>query len=244
MMDFFADNRVWEIWVNGVAQSTMPNGAGVLPQFYPALPPTQYEALGYTDGQQVHIDLDNSWRRCGNEIVVHVMSAPPNVGFLAQNAVKFEPSDDDCDCDCHCRNAAFPEIRPCITATWGDSPCDCMETDDFEVVCVTVCNCYANVTMSNLTIGQILVTDMSGHPVGNLPDGTPSVQVVPSGPMCFGDIGPCEEDGRPSCVSRELVVRTRGAKGGNYRLVFDGVCFDVCHEYQSKQCFVLNLCPD
>lgn len=244
LMDFYADNRVWEIWVNGVAQSTKPNGAGVLPQFFPALPSTQHEAPGYKEGQQVHINLNNSWRRCENEIIVHVMSAPPNIGFLAQNAVEIEASGDDCECDCKCTNAEFPDIGPCISASWGDSPCDCMETDDFEVVCVTVCNCYANVTMSNVTIGQILVTDMSGHPVAALPDGTPSVQVVPSGPICFGDIGPCEEDGHPACVSRELVVYTRGAIGQDYRLMFDGVCFEVCRQYQSTHCFILSLCQD
>ncbi len=113
-----------------------------------------------------------------------------------------------------------------------------------EALCVTVCNCYSNVTFSDLTICQIQVTDMGGNPVPNLPDGTPSVQVIPSGPICFGDIGPCTDKNHPGCVSREIVLRTRGAKGGNYRLTFNGICFDVCHHFQSEQCFTVNLCQD
>jgi hypothetical protein len=126
---------------------------------------------------------------------------------------------------------------------WGNSKCDCLETDDVEVLCITVCNCYSNVLFEDLMIGQIIVTDANGRPVPALPDGTPSVQLIPSGPICFGDIGPCIE-GRPNCVSREIVLYTRGAIGGAYRLLFRGVCFKVCHEYQSEQCFLMKLCQD
>jgi hypothetical protein len=147
-------------------------------------------------------------------------------------------------CDCRCEPAAFPELRPCISVAWGDSPCDCLETDDVEVLCVTVCNCYSNVTFHDLSIGRVRVTDAAGQPAPLLPDGTPSVQVVPSGPICFGDVGPCREDGRPGCVSRELVLYTRGAVGKEYRLSFEGVCFTVRHAYQDEQCFALPLCQD
>jgi hypothetical protein len=138
----------------------------------------------------------------------------------------------------------FPAIKPCISVSWGDSVCDCLETDDVEVLCITVCNCYANVTFTNFTIGQILVTDLAGNPVATLPDGTPSVQVFPTGPICFGNIGPCEGRDHPSCVSRELVLYTRGAVGKSYKLIFRGICFNVCHQYQSWQCFTMKLCQD
>ncbi|HST22250.1 MAG TPA: hypothetical protein VLR90_14090, partial [Blastocatellia bacterium] len=85
-MDFYADNRVWEIYVNGVPQSTQSNGSSILPQFFPGLGQNEYEAPGYHSGNAVHIKLDNSWQRCENEIIVHVMSAPGAIGFLAQNA--------------------------------------------------------------------------------------------------------------------------------------------------------------
>lgn len=148
------------------------------------------------------------------------------------------------DCHCDCVAVKLPDIKPCISVTWGDSKCDCMETDDVEVLCITVCNCYSNVTFNSLTIGQIRITDMAGNPVPILPDGTPSVQVIPSGPICFGDIGPCKGKNQPGCASRELVVYTRGAVGKDYRLSFEGVCFTVSHQFQSKQCFIVKLCQD
>lgn len=148
------------------------------------------------------------------------------------------------DCNCDCVALQLPDVKPCISVAWGDSQCDCMETDDVEVLCVTVCNCYSNVTFSDLVIGHIQITDMAGNPVPTLPDGTPSVQVVPSGPICFGDIGPCEGRNKPSCVSRELVLYTRGAVGKDYKLSFEGVCFTVCQNFQAEECFVVKLCQD
>jgi hypothetical protein len=144
---------------------------------------------------------------------------------------------------CVCDPVTFPEIKPCISVKWGDSKCDCLETNDVEVLCITVCNCYANVTFNNLSIGHIQISNMDGSPVPALPDGTPSVQLLPSGPICFGNIKPCW-DGKPSCVSRELVLYTRGAVGRDYLLSFEGVCFTVSHEFQSEQCFVVKLCQD
>lgn len=232
-MDFFADDQVSEIYVNGVKQSTLPNGMGILP------------GGGYKAEWGAHITLDNSWRRCENEIIVHVWSsggAP--MGLLVQNAVEVKPDENGCDCPCDCDEVEVPNIHPCISVKWGESACDCLETDDVEVLCITICNCYSNVTFTNLSIGQILVTDMSGNPVPNLPDGTPSIQVIPSGPICFGDIEPCRDKEHPTCVSRELVLYTRGAVGGNYRLAFNAVCFNVCHQYQSEQCFTMKLCQD
>ena len=151
---------------------------------------------------------------------------------------------DNGDCHCDCVAIRLPDIKPCIAIKWGDSQCDCIETDDVEVLCITVCNCYSNVIFNNLTIGHIQITDMAGNPVPILPDGTPSVRVIPSGPICFGDIGPCKGHNRPGCVSRELVLYTRGAIGQDYRLSFEGVCFSVSHQFQSKQCFIVKLCQD
>jgi hypothetical protein len=160
------------------------------------------------------------------------------------------------DCDCpdsnakdeggyhyECVPATLPDLNPIISVKWGDSKCDGFETDDFEVLCITVCNSYCNVTFNDFTITHIKITDMAGNPVPCLPDGTPSVQVVPSGPICFGDIGPCEHD-RPSCISREFAVNTCGAIGQCYLLTFEGVCFTVSYELQSKHCFVVKLCQD
>jgi hypothetical protein len=148
------------------------------------------------------------------------------------------------DCKCNCVELKLPEIKPCISVSWGDSQCDCIETDDVEILCITVCNCYSNVTFTDLSIGHIQVTDMNGNPVPTLPDGTPSVRFIPSGPICFGDIGPCKGRNNPGCVSRELVLYTRGAIGKDYRLSLEGVCFTVIHHLQVEQCFIVKLCQD
>ena len=152
------------------------------------------------------------------------------------------PSKGGCQCDCVA--VQLPNLLPCISVAWGDSKCDCLETDDVEILCVTVCNCYSNVTFTDLTISRIQITDMAGNSVPLLPDGTPSLQVIPSGPICFGDIGPCKGKNQPNCVSRELVLHTRGAIGKDYRLSFEGVCFNVSHHFQTEQCFVVPLCED
>lgn len=146
------------------------------------------------------------------------------------------------DCDCECAPAKLPDVQPCVSVRWGDRHSDCMNADDIEIACVTICNCYSNVTFHDLTIARIAVTDSAGNPVELLPDGDPSLQVLPTGPICFGDIPPCTEGDRPSCVSRELIIDARGAAGKNYRLSFEGICFTVSHHVQTEQCFVLPLC--
>ena len=143
----------------------------------------------------------------------------------------------------HCKHAPHPELHPCITVTWGDSKCDCLETDDLERFCITICNCYDNVTFEGVTLVQIVITKADGTKPDVLPDGSPSVEAIPRGPICFGDIGPCSH-GRPTCVSREFVLSTRGAKGGPYKLWLGPVCFKVTYQFAEKACFDLTLCAD
>lgn len=140
-----------------------------------------------------------------------------------------------------CTEIKLPEITPCISIAWGDSDCDCIETDDFEVLCITVCNCYSNVTFNDFSIGYVFPVDESGQPVPVLPDGTPSVEVHPIGPICFGDIGPCK-DNKATCKSREIVLSTRGAKDGKYNLRIGSICFTVSHHFREDRCFVFELC--
>jgi hypothetical protein len=142
-----------------------------------------------------------------------------------------------------CRAVKAPNLEPCISVSWGDSKCDCFETDDTEIVCVTVCNCYSNISFSNFRIAGLFVTMLDGSAVPLLPDGTPSVQIVPMGPVCFGDIPPCRDD-QAGCISREFVVRTRGARGGKYQLQLIGICYDVCFHSNNRDSFVLTLCSD
>lgn len=144
-------------------------------------------------------------------------------------------------CGNHCQTVEFPEIKPCISVAWGDSDCDCLETDDYEVLYVTVCNCFSNVTFGQFSIAKLIVTNDDGSPVAILPDGTDSVEVRPRGPICFGDIGPCV-DGKPTCKSREFVLYTRGAKKGKYKLKFEGICFQIVYGASTESCFEFELC--
>ncbi|HIO92863.1 MAG TPA: hypothetical protein EYG68_08500 [Leucothrix mucor] len=150
-------------------------------------------------------------------------------------------SDAACNCGKGCVEIETPEIKPCISISWGDSDCDCLETDDFEILCISVCNCYSNIAFSDFTINMIEITNSDGKAIANLPDGTPSVQAVPIGPFCFGTIPPCE-DGEASCVSREFVINTRGAKDGDYKVQLHGVCFNVSFDYHQETCLQFTLC--
>lgn len=140
-----------------------------------------------------------------------------------------------------CKEIKVPDIHPCVSVTWGDGKCDSLETDDYEVMSISICNCYSNVTFSGLTIGYIYVTDSKGKIVPVLPDGSLSVEAVPIGPVCFGDIGPCK-DGEANCVTREFVLHSRGAKAGKYKLNIGSICYDVTHHYRDEACFEFELC--
>jgi hypothetical protein len=137
-----------------------------------------------------------------------------------------------------CRPIDLPKIAPWTSIRWGDSQCDCIEGDDTEVMHLTVCNPYRNLTLSNLTVHQLVVVDMNGNPPPLLPDGSPSIQLVPIGPYCFDDLEPC------TCVTRQFVLRLRGAVPGPYRILVKGICFDACFHGDEEDCFVFNVCKD
>ena len=127
-----------------------------------------------------------------------------------------------------CQTIKEPEIVPCFRLRWGDGPKDHLETDDTEVLCLTVCNPYSNVTLKDFTV-QLGVADANGQAVKNQADGTPSVIIKPSFMICFGDIPPCDpsKPDKPSCVSREVVMINRGAVAGKYK-IFLAYCFEAC----------------
>lgn len=219
-MDFYADNAVQEIFVNGISQS----GYGtVLPQSS-----SPYSHRGFDSGKQVSISLENDWKHCENEIVVHVKSGPSYIGFLAQNSAM-------------CLEADIPKLSPVIELLWGDSNCDCIETDDYEVFYIAVRNPYNNVNFSNFRIGKIRVVDKKGKLVAVLPDGTDSVELVPVGPYCFGNIDACSSK-RDNSVFRQFVLNNRGAKSGDYKILLEGICFEVSTAYSQKQCLAIDLC--
>lgn len=145
-------------------------------------------------------------------------------------------------CGHACIELEMPEVAPCVSIRWGDSECDCLETDDYEVLYITVCNCYTNVTFIDFKIGMIQILDEDGKPVQVLPNGTPSVDVRPVGPFCFGDVAPCK-DGEPNCVAREFVLYNKGAKPGKYQIKLEGICYSIQPTQAAMQeCFTFHLC--
>jgi hypothetical protein len=140
--------------------------------------------------------------------------------------------------DPRCEPLDIPLLQPQVYIRWGDSKCDCIEGDDTEVMHLTVCNPYRNFTLSNLVVSQLIVVDGNGNPVPNLPNGDPSVELVPIGPYCFDDIAPC------TCVTREFVLWLRGAPGGTYHIEVKGICFDACFHGDADACFQFEVCKD
>jgi hypothetical protein len=125
-----------------------------------------------------------------------------------------------------CLTLERPKIVPCFHLRWGDGPNDHLETDDTEVMCLTVCNPYSNVILKNFTV-QLVLAPAAGGPIPNQADGTPSTMIKPSFMICFDDVPPCDPQGQQSCVSREIVMINRGAIAGKYR-IFVIYCFEAC----------------
>ena len=119
-----------------------------------------------------------------------------------------------------------------------------MEGDDHEEICITICNCYDNVTFQNVKIAGIVITDEDGRRPPSLPDGSPSSELYSFGPYCFGDIDPCK-DGEKSCVSRNAMIINRGLPPGTWKVRVVGLCFDVTHHYDERiQEFSFEVCKN
>jgi len=137
-----------------------------------------------------------------------------------------------------CRPVELPQLRPRVYVFWGASQCDCIEGDDTEIMTVLVYNPYSNVTLSNVEINRITVVNADGTPVPNLPDGSPAIQLVPRGVHCFGTVLPCR------FAFRQFVLRLRGAPPGPYRILIQGICFEVCLHRLVDECVMFDVCRD
>ncbi len=140
-----------------------------------------------------------------------------------------------------CEELEMLGATPCVSVRWGDSPCDAFETDDLEKLYITVSNCYGNISFSNLTIGSVTITDAADVPVAALPDGTPSVDILPTGPIAFGEVPSCV-DGVPGAVTREFSIHTRGAIEGDYKIKLSNLCYGINTSYSMETCFGVKLC--
>ncbi|MCG8330484.1 MAG: hypothetical protein MI974_22495 [Chitinophagales bacterium] len=146
-----------------------------------------------------------------------------------------------CECKHKCILVEKPEIKPCISISWGDTKCDGLESDDCQVFCIKVCNCYSNIAFKDFVIAQIQITDDEGNLVPILPNGHYSVEPVPLGPICFGDILPCVK-GQSNCVYRQFMIKTSGAKLGSYQIHLTGICFGIEMNYTDSLCYSIDIC--
>jgi hypothetical protein len=154
-------------------------------------------------------------------------------------AKQFDLKSGNCS-DERCQRVEEPKIVPCVHLRWGDGPQDQLETEDTEILCITVCNPYSNVALNDFT-AHIIVLNADNTLVANLPDGTPSVLIKPNFMICFDDIPPCDpQNPRKSCVSREVVLLTRGAKVGAYN-IFVLYCFKACFTKLAAAAFKVDL---
>jgi hypothetical protein len=137
-----------------------------------------------------------------------------------------------------CKELQLPDIRLRFYVFWGNSVCDCVESDDTEVMTILVYNPYRNLRLCNVEINRIRVVKPDGSAVPNLPDGSPSITVVPRGHYCFGDLGPC------SFAYRQFVLRLRGAVAGPYRILLEGICYELCMTRMTEECMMFDVCKD
>ncbi len=80
MMDFYGDNSVANIFINGISQQA--NYPTVLPQ----MPSDPYEFReSYLGNTKAGLTLTQNWQTGSNEIIVHVKSGEPYVGFVAES---------------------------------------------------------------------------------------------------------------------------------------------------------------
>lgn len=138
----------------------------------------------------------------------------------------------------YCRDIDLPDIRPRFYVFWGDSVCDCIEGDDTETMIILVYNPYRNISLCNVEINRMRVVDSAGNNVPLLPDGSEAVQLVPRGGYCFGDLRPC------GFAFRQFSLRLRGVPAGSYRILIEGICFELCLNRMTEDCVTFDVCKD
>lgn len=84
-LDVFADNSVYEIYVNGVPQS---NSLG---NMIPVMP-DPYHAVGMSKAGMFSFALCNNWKAGANTLVIEVASSAPVTGLLVQASTVFRQS--------------------------------------------------------------------------------------------------------------------------------------------------------
>jgi gliding motility-associated-like protein len=83
-LDFFADNSIYEIYVNGIPQS--PNLGGIIPVSNP------YSPIQPAGTFRVSLELCNNWQAGTNTLIIVVASTPPIMALLVQSSPNFPPN--------------------------------------------------------------------------------------------------------------------------------------------------------
>ncbi len=103
-LDLFADNSIYEVYVNGVAQSG--NLGNIMPK------PSPYQADGASQNAGITVSLANNWQAGDNEVIIQVASSAPVTGILIQGTVNNLPPLSDTAVAAICEGTSY---------TFGDS---------------------------------------------------------------------------------------------------------------------------
>lgn len=133
-LDFFADNSVLEIYVNGIPQSSQIADIPVAGN--------PYTHIGFNQANMLTVSLCENWQPGSNELIIQVVSGPPFAGFLAQTSINPpEPIISDTIPTLLCEGDTLPFDTLNVfeegfyTATFVNSfGCDSTVTIDVEVV--------------------------------------------------------------------------------------------------------------
>lgn len=78
-LDLFADNSIYEIYVNGVPQSS--NLGNIIPV------PNPYKAAGSGDSGRIYVSLCKNWKAGNNTLIIQIASSATIAALLAQAAI-------------------------------------------------------------------------------------------------------------------------------------------------------------
>jgi hypothetical protein len=132
-----------------------------------------------------------------------------------------------------CSTLDLPKLEPCFYLHWGDGKKDQMETHDDEVMYITACNPYGNLSFKGLTITSISI--IPTPTVGS--DGNKTIQIIPDRLICLGDLCGC------TCTSQALSLLIRSAKPQNYEIHVE-YCIDqivINQDNKGKTLFPIKL---
>lgn len=97
-LDFFADNSILEIFINGVPQSA---NIAAIPVTNP------FGHAGYTQANMLSVSFCEGWQAGINSLVIQVVSGQPFEGFLSQASINPPPISTDSISETICGNTTF-----------------------------------------------------------------------------------------------------------------------------------------